>query len=88
MNFDKLVTLVTFFRICNMPQDNSKYHKSKTKTQTVKCRVCLAVCLAHNYQSHLKNKLTEENASDLRRYGEVSLAFTMNRIQRGEKRLS
>ena len=37
-----------------------------------------AVCLAHNYQSHLKNKLTEENASDLRRYGEVSLAFNMN----------
>ena len=80
MNFDKLVTLVTFFRICNMPQDNSKYYKSKTKTQTVKCRVCLAVCLAHNYQSHLKKKITEENASDPRRYGDVSLAFTMNRI--------
>ena len=71
-----------------MPQGNSNYYKSKTKTQTVKCRVCLAVCLAHTYQSHLKKKLTEENASDLRRYGEVSLAFTMNRIQRGEKRLS
>ena len=77
MNFDKLVTLVTFFRICNMPQDNSKYYKSKTKTQTVKCRVCLAVCLAHNYQSHLKTNIYE-NASDLRHYGEVSLAFTMN----------
>ena len=50
MNFSKLVTLATFFRICNMPQGNSNCFKSKTKTQNVKCRVCLAVCQAHNYQ--------------------------------------
>ena len=30
MNFDKLVTLVTFFRICIMPQDNI-IHKETEK---------------------------------------------------------
>ena len=39
MNFNKLVTLVIFFRLCNMPQGNSNNYKSQNKTQTDQCMV-------------------------------------------------
>ena len=77
LNFNKLAYINDFFQNLQYAYCNSDYYKSKNKTQTVKCRVCLAVCLAQNYRSHLKNKHPEENASDLRRYGEGLLAFTL-----------
>ena len=64
---------------------NNKYYKSRTKTNTVKCRVCLASCLAQNYQAHLKSQHPMENSSNLHRHGEGSLNFNFQ-PQRNDER--
>ena len=64
--------------------DKEGYHKSRSKTDKVTCRVetCKQLVAWQNYPNHLKNKHPEENHLDLKTFGVITLSNFLSKKAR------